>query len=159
MLSLADIKENPVFVDSAFEMNMYLENDDGEIQTDHADLPLKAELLFHSEGDGDRDPAPESMFAVDEEAVISNGKGTLKCRIKEVSMNVGNRAFCIRLTPAAGAAAKGSKKKTTAAAAAAAADSSLVAALADGVETEAIEVVRHRLVLEEEFLAGWDKEF
>ena len=90
-------KEEPtVFVDTTFQLSMYLENDDGEIHSDHADLPLQATLSFEA----DDDAPPKGCLVVDEEAVIVKGKGTLKCHITSVSMDLGNRKFTVELKPA-----------------------------------------------------------
>ena len=48
MLTLHDepSSEAPTFLDTPFEVSMYLEDESGEQVTDHDDLPLEATLLF-----------------------------------------------------------------------------------------------------------------
>ena len=128
-------EEKVVFVDDTIELSLFLENEEGEIHHDHVDLPLTASLSF--EDDDDESP-PKGSLVVEEQCVISKGKGVLKCKIAVVSMDVNNRSFVIELAPS-------SKKKSD--------------TLAQSVEvgaTEAIEVVRQKLVMETE---DWPKLF
>jgi hypothetical protein len=130
--------DDPIFAKTTFEIKVFLENDDGEIQSDQHDLPLDASLHFDDEQEEQEEEPQKGTLEVLEDVVVRKGKAVLKCKINEVSMNVRNRKFVIQLKPAAGKKGDG------------------VAQSISAVRTTGIEVVNQRLEID---TSGWSNEF
>jgi hypothetical protein len=79
------------FVDTAFEVQVFLQSQDGQIATGLGDLPVAVSLAYEAGADA----PPQDMLALDSPPLVVNGRSALAVRLTDTSMNVGNRKVCL----------------------------------------------------------------
>ena len=78
-------------MDTAFEVQVLLQSQDGQIATGLGDLSVAVSLAF----EGSADAPPQDMLALDSPPLVVNGRAALQVRLTDTSMNVGNRKVCL----------------------------------------------------------------
>lgn len=76
-------------------MAVFLQDDDGQMRTGYNDVPLTASLVYE---DSPNTKVESNILEMDTSSCcIVNGRANLKCKITDVSMNIGNRKVCLFL--------------------------------------------------------------
>jgi hypothetical protein len=84
-----------MYILAEFEVAVFLQDDEGQMRTGCDDIPLNASLVYEDTPTIKVEPNILSM----QPSSIINGRANLKCKITDVSMNIGNRKVCLVLAP------------------------------------------------------------